>query len=111
MTSPNVHILLSTATLVLMGHVLMHPIVAYTIWPRGKEVFGDGRFLLLATIVLGGATASYLVSGGSVWAAMITHGLPVALWRDYFGGEEKLRQSGVHATKTDMFNIGKSKRQ
>jgi predicted Abi (CAAX) family protease len=75
---------------VLAVHVLSHPIAGWTVWPRGRDVFSDPRFLLLATIVLGGATASYLVSGGSVWAATVTHGFPVMLWRDFFGGEAQL---------------------
>lgn len=79
-----------TAIIVLAVHVLSHPIAAYTCWPRGKEIFNDYKFLCLATIVLGGATLSYVVSGGSVWAAAITHGIPVTLWRDYFNGEAKL---------------------
>jgi predicted Abi (CAAX) family protease len=76
--------------IVLCLHVASHPIAAATVWPRGQQVFGDGRFLLLATIVLGGATISYIVSGGSVWAAAITHGVPVALWRDFFSGGKRL---------------------
>jgi predicted Abi (CAAX) family protease len=82
------------AGMVLALHVMSHPLAGLTVWPRGRQVFCDPRFLLLATIVLGGATASYMVSGGSVWAAMFTHGVPVALWRDFFGGEAKLLQSG-----------------
>jgi predicted Abi (CAAX) family protease len=46
--------------------------------------------LLLATFALGGAAASYIVGGGSAWAAAVTHGIAVALWRDLFGGEAKL---------------------
>jgi predicted Abi (CAAX) family protease len=79
-----------TAGLVLAVHVMFHPIAAATVWPRGKGIFADPRFLFLATIVLGGATTSYIISGGSVWAAALTHGLPVALWRDCFGGEKRL---------------------
>lgn len=75
---------------VLILHVLFHPIAARTFWPRGQHVFDDARFLLLATIVLGGATLSFGVSGGSAWAAAWTHGIPVALWRDFWGGEAKL---------------------
>ena len=75
---------------VLIVHVLSHPVAARTVWPRGRHVFDDPRFLVLATIVLGGATASFWISGGSVWAAAITHGVPVALWRDFLGGEAKL---------------------
>jgi len=75
---------------VLILHVLFHPIAARTFWPRGQHVFDDARFLLLATIVLGGATLSFAASGGSAWAAAVTHGIPVALWRDFWGGEAKL---------------------
>lgn len=85
--------LLRRAGLVLGIHVLLHPFAGYTCWPRGRKVFCDWRFLVSATIVLGGATLSYLVSGGSVWAAALTHGLPVALWRDFFGGEALLMKS------------------
>ena len=85
-----INAILPVAGFVVTAHVLSHPIAAATIWPRGERIFGDPRFLLLATIVLGGATASYIVSGGSVWAAALTHGLPVALWRDFCGGEKRL---------------------
>jgi predicted Abi (CAAX) family protease len=93
------------AAVVLALHVLSHPLAGATVWPRGQEVFGDARFLFLATVVLGGATASYIVSGGSIWAAAITHGLPVALWRDFFGGEAKLLQSySFHEKKARQAN-------
>mmetsp|Transcript_1948 Transcript_1948/g.4109 ORF Transcript_1948/g.4109 Transcript_1948/m.4109 type:complete len:228 (+) Transcript_1948:285-968(+) len=82
--------MIARAGIVLGVHVLLHPVAGYTVWPRGRKVFSDWRFLVLATIVLGGATSSYITSGGSVWAAALTHGLPVALWRDFFGGESML---------------------
>ena len=85
--------LLMRSTLVLGAHVSLHPIAGYTCWPRGRDVFCDWRFLVPATVVLGGATLSYLVSGGSVYAAALTHGLAVALWRDFFGGEALLMKS------------------
>lgn len=81
-----------TAIAVLIIHVCSHPIISAAVYLRGKEVFADPRFLFLATIVLGGTTLSYIVSGGSVWAAAFTHGLPVALWRDVFSGEEALKR-------------------
>ena len=90
-TSPTAT-LYKTALAVLLVHVASHPFFSAAVYPRGKEVFSDARFLFLATIVLGGTTLSYLVSGGSVWAAAFTHGLPVALWRDFFGGEEALQR-------------------
>mmetsp|Transcript_18770 Transcript_18770/g.46597 ORF Transcript_18770/g.46597 Transcript_18770/m.46597 type:complete len:215 (-) Transcript_18770:73-717(-) len=86
--------LLRRSAIVLMAHVSLHPVAGYTCWPRGRKVFTDWRFLVSATIVLGGATLSYLISGGSVWAAALTHGLAVALWRDFFGGEALLMQQG-----------------
>jgi len=82
--------LMPRAGMVLGIHVLLHPVAGYTIWPRGKTVFGDWRFLSSATILLGGTTFSYIMSGGSAYAAAFTHGVGVALWRDFFGGEAKL---------------------
>lgn len=90
--APTTLVLYKTALAVLVVHVASHPVFSAAVYPRGKQVFSDWRFLLLATIVLGGTTLSYLVSGGSVWAAAFTHGLPVALWRDVFGGEEALQR-------------------
>ena len=87
--SSNGRILLPACSLLAI-HVMSHPIAGRTVWPRGKGTFDDTRFLLLATIVLGGATNSFIVSGGSAWAAALTHALPVALWRDFFGGEARL---------------------
>ena len=81
------------AGIVLVIHVLLHPLAGYTIWPRGLHVFADPRFLMLADIVLGGTTIAYLASGGSIWAATLTHGLSVVLWRDFFNGESKLMMS------------------
>jgi predicted Abi (CAAX) family protease len=63
--------------------------VAYTISPRGKGIFDDPRFLLLTTFALGGATASYIVGGGSAWAAAVTHGIAVALWRELSSKTER----------------------
>lgn len=97
--APQNLLLYQTAAAVLVVHVLSHPFCPQAIYPRGKEVFSDGRFLGLAAIVLGGTTLSYIVSGGSVWAAAITHGLPVALWRDFFGGEEALQRGLKKAKK------------
>ena len=82
----------------LVIHVLMHPVAGYTCWPRGRKLFSDWRFMVGATLVLGGATVSYLVSGGSAYAAALTHCLCVALWRDFFDGEAKL--IGITATTT-----------
>ncbi|CAB9525551.1 Abortive infection protein [Seminavis robusta] len=89
---PTTLTLYKTALTVLAVHVASHPVFSAVAYPRGKQVFGDPRFLFLATIVLGGTTLSYIVSGGSVWAAVLTHGLPVALWRDFFGGERALQK-------------------
>ena len=89
MLSPSTSSIWWCSTVIVL-HVAAHPVAAATIWPRGGSLFSDKRFLLLALLVSVGATSSYLVSGGSVWAAAITHGVPVALWRDFFGGEAKL---------------------
>lgn len=86
------------AFIVLIVHVLAHPPLSQLVYPRGRGVFSDPKFLFLAIIVLGGTTLSYIVSGGSVWAAVLTHGLPVALWRDFFSGEQRLQ--GMTTTKT-----------
>lgn len=97
MIPPPTLALYQTAITVLMVHVCSHPVFSAAAYPRGREVFSDPRFLFLATIVLGGTTLSYIVSGGSVWAAALTHGLPVALWRDFFGGEDKLQRGMKHS--------------
>lgn len=99
--------LLSRAGLVLAVHVLFHPVAGYTVWPRGREVFCDPRFLVLAGIVLGGATASFLVSGGSAYAAALTHGMLVALWRDFFGGEAKLMKDSSISGNDNIQSGGK----
>eukprot|EP00565_Helicotheca_tamesis_P004647 CAMPEP_0185731382 /NCGR_PEP_ID=MMETSP1171-20130828/12757_1 /TAXON_ID=374046 /ORGANISM="Helicotheca tamensis, Strain CCMP826" /LENGTH=166 /DNA_ID=CAMNT_0028400641 /DNA_START=53 /DNA_END=553 /DNA_ORIENTATION=+ len=96
------------AGIVLAAHVASHPIAGRTVWPRGRDVFDDPRFLVIATIVLGGATASYIMSGGSVWAAAFTHGVPVALWRDCFGGEDALMKRSS-SSSTDNAPIPKDK--
>ncbi|CAJ1966602.1 unnamed protein product [Cylindrotheca closterium] len=93
---PTRSIIFSACTPVLAIQVISHPIAAKTLWPRGKGIFDDPRFLLLATIVLGAATMSFIVSGGSAWAAAVTHGLPVALWRDFFNGEARLAGKSHH---------------
>ena len=94
------------AGIVLVLHVLIHPLVGYTCWPRGRGLFGDWRFLVGALIVLGGATLSFLVSGASVWAAALTHGICVALWRDFFGGETKMMMSGKGESSFDIKEDG-----
>lgn len=88
-TTTNHSTILPWACVVLVAHVLSHPLMAATLWPRGRGIFQDWKFLLLATIVLGGSTVSYVVTG-SAWAAAVTHCVPVALWRDFFGAERRL---------------------
>lgn len=80
----------SIAAVVWAVHVLAHPVAAATVWPRGRPLFGDVRFLASASLVLAGATVAYMVTGGSVWAAAVAHWVPVVLWRDVFGGEARL---------------------
>lgn len=90
---PNATALRAVAILGL--HVLMHPVIGESgLWPRGRDTFRDARFLVLTTIVLGGATACYMVTGGSVYAAALAHAVPLTLWRDVFGGEEQLLGGG-----------------
>ena len=83
-TSTSTVVLWSTACIVLTIHVLSHPIMATLMTTtfgsvRGQRVFVDSRFLVLTTIVLGGSTISYIVSGGSVWCATFTHGVAVIM--------------------------------
>ena len=108
LTTASVSSLLPRAGVVVVIHVLSHPLAGWSVWPRGRKVFCDSRFMLLAIIVLGGATASYLVSGGCIWAAALTHGLPVALWRDFFGVEAKLMGKTVERNRRSR---GDSKNQ
>jgi len=78
-------------------HVLMHPVISVSgLWPRGNDTFVDLRFLLLATIILGGATICYTVTEGSIYAATVAHAIPLILWRDCFGGERRLIDERHH---------------
>jgi len=89
--SPQLVTLYQTALVVWVIHVVSHPMVAAAALARRRAVLDDARFWGLAVIVLGGTTLSYIVSGGCLMAAVVTHAVPVALWRDVWGGERRLR--------------------
>eukprot|EP00523_Entomoneis_sp_CCMP467_P019998 CAMPEP_0168862498 /NCGR_PEP_ID=MMETSP0727-20121128/18471_1 /TAXON_ID=265536 /ORGANISM="Amphiprora sp., Strain CCMP467" /LENGTH=217 /DNA_ID=CAMNT_0008917549 /DNA_START=37 /DNA_END=690 /DNA_ORIENTATION=+ len=66
--SPQLVTLYQTALVVWVIHVVSHPMVATLADPRRRAVLDDWRF------------------GG-----VVTHAVPVALWRDVWGGERRLR--------------------
>ena len=82
--------LISRSVLPLTGFVLYHLINPTE---RAKRVFWDWRFLVLAAVLGAGCTASYLISGGSLWAAAVTHWIPVCVWLFAPGGAQQLHIS------------------
>ena len=79
-----------SATIVLAAHVVSHPVAGCTIWPRGRHVFMDWRFLTCATIVLGSSTLGFYLSSGSLLGAIIPHWVAVFVWKEWYGGETLL---------------------
>lgn len=64
--------------------VLWHIVEALTFLPRATLFFTPG-FLLIAA-VLGTACAALRYRTGSLWPAVVLHGVVVLLWQAQFGG-------------------------
>lgn len=70
----------------LLLFVAWHVIEALTFLP-GAHLFLTGPFLV-CTLILGGACAGMRYLTGSLWLAVVFHGLTVFLWQTAFGGPD-----------------------
>jgi predicted Abi (CAAX) family protease len=75
-------------TMSTLAFVAAHPLLANTIWTRGRNVFGDWRFLLLTFLLGIACTLAYQLSG-SVWMPVAVHWTAVVAWIAFLGGEER----------------------
>lgn len=89
-----------------LAFVVAHPLLANTIWTRGKNVFGDWRFLLL-TFLLGIACTLVYQLSGSVWMPVVVHWTAVVAWIAFLGGEERLL-AGEQTAAPQPFRHGPS---
>ena len=69
----------------LTAFVLWHVVEATTILPGAQPIFLRPGFLLCATL-LGGVCVLLRYRTGSLWPAVLFHGLTVFLWQVLFGG-------------------------
>jgi predicted Abi (CAAX) family protease len=76
-------------TISTLAFVAAHPLLANTIWTRGRNVFGDWRFLLLTFLLGIACTLAYQLSG-SVWMPVVVHWTAVVAWIVFLGGEDRL---------------------
>lgn len=79
---------LAWAALSLLAYVAAHPLNGWLLRPAARDVFFDGRFLLLALLLGLAALVSYQ-RAGSLWPAVAMHYLTVVLWLS-FGGRALL---------------------
>jgi predicted Abi (CAAX) family protease len=64
---------------------LWHVVNAWLIFPQAREVFWDGRFLLIV-VGLGWACGSVYLRTGSLWPAVLIHWSIVIVWKAFLGG-------------------------
>ena len=74
----------------LSAYVLMHPLNAWLFFPAARSVFYNPIFLLIVALLGAGCTLLYRRTG-SVWPPALVHGLVVAGWLLFLGGEVALR--------------------
>jgi len=74
----------------LAAYVLAHPLGAWLFFPAARPVFYDPLFLLLAALLGACCTLLYRRTG-SLWPPVSLHGLVVAGWLLFLGGEAALR--------------------
>ena len=74
----------------LVAYVLMHPLNAWLFFPAAQPFFYDPVFLLLIALLGAGCTLLYRRTR-SVWPPALFHGLVVAGWLLFLGGEAVLR--------------------
>ncbi len=86
--SSDVRLLWVGFSLVLFG--IYHPLLAYTVYPRGKPTFVNPWFLGLAMGLGTVCTGVYLLTG-SVWTVASLHWGVVVAWLLGLGGRERLQ--------------------
>lgn len=74
----------------LAAYVLAHPLGAWLFFPAARPVLYDPVFLLLAALLGLCCTLLYRRTG-SLWPPVALHGLVVAGWLLFLGGEVALR--------------------
>ena len=74
----------------LVAYVLMHPLNAWLFFPAAWPLFYNPVFLLLVALLGAGCTLLYHRTH-SVWPPTLLHGLVVAGWLLFLGGEAALR--------------------
>ena len=78
------------AGVALLAYVLMHPLNAWLFFPAAQPVFYNPVFLLIVTLLGVSCTLLYRRTS-SVWPPTLFHGLTVAGWLLFLGGEAVLR--------------------
>jgi predicted Abi (CAAX) family protease len=72
------------AALSLLIYVVAHPLNGWLLRPAARDVFFDGRFLVIVLLLGVAALVSYH-RARSLWPAVVMHYLTVVLWLS-FGG-------------------------
>ncbi len=71
--------------------VAWHPLAGRLWYPKGRHLFDDGRFLLLASLLGVVCVIAYLATG-SIWPPVLIHWLVVLIWLELLGGRWRLGQ-------------------
>ena len=69
--------------------VAWHPLAGRLWYPRGRRLFDDGRFLLLAGLLGLTCVIAYQLTG-SIWPPVLIHWLVVLIWLELLGGRRWL---------------------
>lgn len=69
--------------------VAYHPLAARLWYQQGRGVFEDRRFLLQSALLSLACSLAYVLSG-SLWWAVLLHGMAVLLWLEALGGQRRL---------------------
>jgi predicted Abi (CAAX) family protease len=69
--------------------VAWHPLAGRLWYPRGRRLFDDRRFLLLAGLLGLTCVMAYQLTG-SIWPPVLIHWLVVLIWLETLGGRRWL---------------------
>lgn len=73
----------------LLLFVLAHPLNAWLVMKSRRATFWDPWFLVLAALLGGACTLTYLHSG-SLWTPVLLHWIVVIVWLLGFGGDRRM---------------------